>query len=324
MTTHEGKVLASFDAWAKATLEGDESYLDKITPDGARARSRKRRDGGTAPASEASETVKDAKFMRPNGVEYWARQLGDKQDVEVQRTCRAESMPTLWYGAPGTGKTALVEAAFHDQPGGLFTVSGSGDTERSDFVGSYVQMPGGEFVWVDGPLVKAMESGGVLFIDEIALIDPKQLSTVYSVMDGRNTLVVTENPERGIVTAKPGFYVVGACNPDVPGARMSEALISRFTVQAEYGTDYDLAKRLGVPAKFVNAAKNLEVQRVNGEVAWAPQMRECLAFAKVVKALGENMALRNLVAVAPEIDRDQVASALSRAYGVPVEALKAD
>jgi hypothetical protein len=52
-------------------------------------------------------------------------------------------------------------------------------------------------------------------------------------------------------------------------------------------------------------------------------MRECLAFAKVHKAFGETLALRNLVAVAPEIDRESVAAVLSSAYGLPVEALSA-
>lgn len=318
------EVMTAFDGWVAAEIGSDSDYLAKNTPDAGKARA-KRRARGDAVTAEAPAAVEAGKaFSRPNGIDYVARPLGGLLDVDVCRTSRVNDLPVLLYGAPGTGKTALLEAAFHSEAGGLFTVSGSSDTERADFVGSYVQAPDGRFQWVDGPLLQAMESGGVLFIDEIALIDPKVLSVVYAVMDGRGAVVVTENPERGIVSAAPGFYVVGACNPNVPGARMSEALVSRFTVQAEFDTDYDLAKTLGVPAKFVTAAKNLETKRQNDEVSWAPQMRECLAFAKVHKAFGETMALRNLVAVAPEIDRESVAAVLSASYGLPVEALKTD
>jgi hypothetical protein len=52
-------------------------------------------------------------------------------DVEALRTLRAEGVPALLSGPPGTGKTSLVEAAFPD----LITVAGDGDTTVGDFVG---------------------------------------------------------------------------------------------------------------------------------------------------------------------------------------------
>jgi MoxR-like ATPase len=312
---------ARFTAWADATKADDRSALAGLTPSTARVQ-RRRGKREAKPATKAAVTVPPVYYSRPNGVDYYPRTLGGHEDVTLCRQARAEGMPVLLYGAPGTGKTALLEAAYHSESGGIFTVSGSADTERSDFVGTYVQAPDGKFPWVDGPLIKAMETGGVLFVDEIALVDPMVLSTVYALMDGRNELVVTENPGRGIVRAAPGFFVVGACNPNVPGARMSEALTSRFLVQAEYDTDYALAQKLGVESKFITAARNLEVKRQSGEVSWAPQMRECLAYQKVADTFGYATALANLVAVAPEIDRDQVASVLSSTYGTPVKALR--
>lgn len=317
--------------------ELSKSLIDQISvaitdaPDAASARQllsdRLKEQGSeaTASAAEVLETpssalVTEAKtVLRPNGTEYHVRKIGDHSDVAALKAARVKGINILAYGPPGTGKTALIEGAFTPQPdedstGRIYTVQGSGDTETADFIGGYVQLPTGLFSWVDGPLLRAMEEGSVLYIDEISLIDPKVLSIVYGVMDGRDELFITANPERGVVKAAEGFYVVAACNPNAPGSRMSEALTSRFALQFQVTTDYSLARRLGVPKTFITAAQNLERKREKGEVGWSPQMRECLAFLDLVSLLGQDVALRNTISTAPEIDRPVVTDVLSRAF----------
>jgi MoxR-like ATPase len=206
----------------------------------------------------------------------------------------------------------MVEGAFGND---LYTILGTGDTEVGDLVGGYVQTPSGGFEWVDGALVKSAEEGKVLFIDEIGLIDPKVLAVVYGLMDGRRELVVTANPERGTVKAKEGFWVVSATNPNAPGVRLSEALLSRFTIQAELTTDWALAKKLGVPAPAVSASMNLAKKQANGETSWSPQFRELLAFRDLSAIFGTKWAVQNLLASAPEIDRIVVADVFTRVFG---------
>lgn len=274
----------------------------------------------TAPKKKVAMVETDAlvgtdKFTRPNGELYFSRKWGEHDDVMVLRKARASSKYALLYGSPGCGKTALVEAAFVDQPGGLYTVLGSGDTEVADLVGGYVQTPSGGFLWEDGPLIKAAESGGVLLIDEVGLIDPKVLSIVYGLMDGRQEYTVTANPERGTVHAAEGFYVIAATNPNAPGVRLSEALLSRFAVQAEMTTDWALARKLGAPAAIVTAAQNLAKKQQSAEVSWAPQMRELLAFRDLANEFGTKFAISNLLAAAPEIDRPIVADVFTRVFG---------
>lgn len=257
----------------------------------------------------------DKSYLRPNGELYYARKWGEHSDIEVLRKAREAGQYVMLYGVPGTGKTALVEASFPDE---VYTILGSGDTEVADLVGSYVQTPSGDFEWIDGALVKSAEEGKVLFIDEVGLIDPKVMAVVYGLMDGRKELVVTSNPERGVVKAKEGFWVVSATNPNVAGVRLSEALLSRFTIQVEMTTDWALAKALEVPKLAVVASQNLATKQEAGETSWSPQMRELLAFRDLAKLFGTEWAIRNLIASSPEIDRPLVSDVFTRVFGKQV------
>jgi nitric oxide reductase NorQ protein len=266
----------------------------------------------------------ETSYLRPNGAAYFARKWGEHADVAVLKKAReitsravfgggeGSAAFALLYGAPGCGKTALIEAAFGDE---VETLMGTGDIEVADLLGGYVQTPGGGFMWVDGGLVRAVENGWVYFVDEIGLIDPKVLSILYGLMDGRKELTITANPERGTIIAKEGFYVVAATNPNAPGVRLSEALLSRFTLQTEMTTDWNLARKLGCSSTMVTSAQNLAKKQASHEVSWAPQMRELLAFRDMSAEFGQEFAIANLIAAAPEMDRPVVVDVLQRAFG---------
>jgi nitric oxide reductase NorQ protein len=267
-----------------------------------------------APAPTPTFTPKPAAagpVTRPGGQVYQPRSLADMPDVEALRKLRDAGVPALLYGPPGTGKTSLIEAAFGDD---LITVAGDGDTTAADLVGEYTQKPDGTFEFIYGPLIRAMEEGKVLFIDDATLISPAVLAVAYPAMDGRREVTVKAHKGE-VIKAADGFYVVAGHNPGVHGAILTEALSSRFSVQVRVSTDYDLATALKIDSRAVKAAKDLAGRQASGEIGWAPQLRELLAYAKVAAILGEAAAIANLVGIAPAEDADAVAEAVAKAFG---------
>lgn len=260
----------------------------------------------TAPAK--SDPVPDntrPEYKRPNGSLYYARKWDDYWDVELLKEAREVGQFPLLQGPPGTGKTAMAEAAFGDE---LVTIVITGETTVSELVGSFIPDGKGGYVWVDGPLLVAVREGRPILLDEILLGDPKVLSVLYPLMDGRGFLDVTENPKIGVVSAKEGFFIIGTGNPGVPGAKMSRALSSRFPLQVEVVTDWDLALSLGVDSRVVTFCQSLAARASGSQpsISWAPQMREMLTFNRQEELWGLRFAIRNLLRLCPEQDLDDV------------------
>lgn len=289
-------------------------------------------DDGTASTPRATarrpvSTVPSLTALGPqhrlNGTLYQPRTVGgDVEDLALLRDAREHKEHVLFYGPPGTGKTAVVEAAFACDAvagvhAGLENIVGTADTTESDFLGTFVQdSRSGAFAWRPGPLHRSVVHDVPLFVDEIALIDPRVLSVLYPLMDGRAVLRITMNPDIAPLVIGPNWFVLAAYNPDVPGAILSEALRDRFSHHIEVGTDWQLARDLGVHPDVVEVAKNLDQRRIQGDIRWSPQLRSLLDFQTTATRRGFDYALANLLAKAPADDRDIISDALLKKFGV--------
>jgi nitric oxide reductase NorQ protein len=319
----------------------DASLLDAITPAAARARGDNVQRNQqnlpvavpvTAPVAPVAPSVvlptpappvpvaglvkPGARLTRPNGDVYVARKVstddGTLSDVMMLRRAWDKGMNVMLFGVPGTGKTALCEVAADK---GMITVLGTGELTADDFLGQWVQTGPDAYEWMDGPLPIAMERGWKLLIDEIGVIDPRALTQVYGVMDGRNKVTIPANPMRGTIEAAEGFAIVCATNPNAPGVRLSEALLSRMHVMVEVTTSFSVARSLGVNPKLVAAAEHFDKLVKSEEISWGPQMREMLAFKGTEEAFGTVFALRNLLNQAPLQDQELVMTQLRERFG---------
>ena len=131
-------------------------------------------------------------------------------EEQVFRAAFRQNLSILLKGPTGCGKTRFVEAMAHDLERPLVTVACHDDLTTADLVGRYL-LQGGETVWVDGPLTRAVRDGAICYLDEI--VEARQDTTVvlHPLADHRRQLPI----DRLGVTldAAPGFCLVVSYNP---------------------------------------------------------------------------------------------------------------
>src|SRR5215831_16922106 len=131
-------------------------------------------------------------------------------EVEVFRAAARRGLPVLLKGPTGCGKTRFVEAMAYELGRDLITVAGHEDLTSADLVGRFL-LKGGETIWVDGPLTRAVREGAICYLDEV--VEARQDTTVvlHPVADHRRQLPI----ERLGLTldAAPGFCLVVSYNP---------------------------------------------------------------------------------------------------------------
>src|SRR5580698_4142876 len=128
----------------------------------------------------------------------------------VFKAAYRQGLSIVLKGPTGCGKTRFVEAMAHDLGRPLITVACHDDLTTADLVGRFL-LRGGETVWVDGPLTRAVKDGAICYLDEI--VEARQDTTVviHPLADYRRQLPI----ERLGMTldAVPGFCLVVSYNP---------------------------------------------------------------------------------------------------------------
>lgn len=145
--------------------------------------------------------------------------------------------PMYVAGLSGNGKTMMIEQACAAAKREYVRVQITPETDEDDLIGGF-RLLDGETVFAKGPVIKAMEAGAILLIDEIDRGSNK-LMALQGVLEGKPVLIKKTGE---VVHPAPGFNVIGTANTKGQGddagrfisaSIIDEAFLERFTITLE-------------------------------------------------------------------------------------------
>ena len=145
--------------------------------------------------------------------------------------------PTYISGLSGNGKTFMVEQACAKLGKEFIRVQINPETDEDDLLGGF-RLINGETVFAKGPVLKAMENGAVLLLDEIDRATNK-IMCLQGILEGKPVLVKKTGE---VVKPAPGFNVIATANTKGKGSEdgrftaasiIDEAFLERFTISVD-------------------------------------------------------------------------------------------
>jgi nitric oxide reductase NorQ protein len=190
-------------------------------------------------------------------------------EIAIFEAAYRNKLPILLKGPTGCGKTRFMEHMAWRLKRPLITVSCHDDLTASDLVGRYL-VKGGETLWVDGPLTRAVRCGGICYLDEIVEARKDTMVVIHPLADDRRELPMEkigqllQAPEEFClaISYNPGYQSVlkdlkqstrqrfVALEFDYPAADLERRIVAN-----ESGVDAAMAEKL---VKFARMTRNLK------------------------------------------------------------------
>ena len=227
----------------------------------------------------------------------------------------------LLKGPTGSGKTKLAETLSETIDRPMHQVNCSVDLDAESLLGfKTIQTNENgtqEIVFIDGPVIKAMKEGHILYIDEINMAKPETLPILNGVLDYRRKLT---NPFTGeIINAAPWFNVIAAINEGYIGTLpMNEALKNRFVViQVDY-IDGDILSDViknqsqlsddKTIQKIINFNEDLRTMTKQGQISEeAASIRALIDLSDLATVMPIERAIKRTIIDKLEDEREQQA-----------------
>lgn len=155
-------------------------------------------------------------------------------EEEIFLAAYRQQLPLMLKGPTGCGKSRFVEAMAQKLDRPLIQVSCHDETSAADLLGRYL-LKGGETVWQDGSVTRAVRGGAILYLDEVAEARDDVIVILHSLSDHRRELYLDRTGES--LKASPEFMLVVSFNP---GYQKSLKELKPSTRQRFVGLDFKI------------------------------------------------------------------------------------
>ena len=185
--------------------------------------------------------------------------------------------PTFVSGLSGNGKTFMIEQACAKLKREYVRVQISPETDEDDLIGGF-RLIKGETVFQKGPVLKAMEAGAILMIDEIDR-GTNKIMCLQGVLEGKPVLVKKTGE---VVEPKDGFNIIATANTKGKGSEdgrysgasvIDDAFLERFTITLEQ-TFPTMATEEKIVMKHMAKFEKVDEEFAKLLVGWADAIRK--------------------------------------------------
>ncbi len=230
--------------------------------------------------------------------------VGRARESELLEAALRSGAHVVLEGPPGTGKSTLLREVARRRDSAFVLVEGNAELTPARLVGHFdpalvLERGYAVDVFVDGPLLDALRTGGLLYVEELNRVPEETLNTLLTVMSEREISV----PRLGTVRAEAGFGLVAAMNPyDAVGtARVSSAVYDRtcritMGYQSAEAEEQIVAGRCALPSPGWGAAAVALVRATRGH----PEIRVGSSVRGAIDLAGLAHELTRARGVAPD------------------------
>jgi len=227
--------------------------------------------------------------------------VGRQRELELVRAALASGAHILLEGPPGTGKSTLLRQVAASRHAEFVLVEGSAELTPARLVGSFdpalvLEQGYRPENFSDGPLVRAMRDGGLLYLEELNRVPEETINVLLTVMSEGEINV----PRLGRVPADESFRLVAAMNPydSVGTSRLSMALYDRTCRIAVGYQDAEHERQIvqlsaarAKPALIAEAVELTRATREHPDLRSGASVRGAIDYARLVPELAEVRAV---------------------------------